>query len=106
MITAEVELFSRSFADAAASQLKLIAFACNRVSFASGEEIFRQGDDADAAFVVLDGRVDTYVGADEQEVQVSQTLEGNELIEEMARQSTRQHAVTAKTRTAVTLLRL
>lgn len=84
MITAEVKPFSQFFADAAASQLKLIAFACDRVSFTSGEEIFRQGDDADAAFVVLDGRVDTYVGADEQEVQVSQTVEGNELIGEMA----------------------
>ena len=56
MITAEVEPFSQFFADAAASQLKLIAFACDRVSFTSGE----------------------------QEVQVSQTVEGNQLIGEMA----------------------
>jgi len=94
------------FADAAASQLKLIAFACDRVSFTSGEEIFRQGDDADAAYVVLDGRVDTYVGSGEQEVQVSQTVEGNQLIGEMALLSTRSRVVTARATTAATLLRL
>jgi len=106
MIAAEVEPLSQFFADAAASQLKLIAFACDRISFTSGEEIFRQGDDADAAFVVLDVRVDTYVEAGEQEVQVSQTVEGNQLIGEMALLSTRPRAVTAKATTAATLLGL
>ena len=48
MIAAEVEPLSQFFAYAAPSQLKLIVFACDQVSFASGEEIFCQGDDAEA----------------------------------------------------------
>ena len=56
--------------------------------------------------MVLDVRVDTYVGAGEQEVQVSQTVEGDQLIGEMALLSTRPRAVTAKATTAATLLGL
>lgn len=39
-------------------RLKMLAAVCDRIRFAPGEVVFRQGDDADAAYVVLDGTAD------------------------------------------------
>ena len=94
------------FENADAAQLKLLAFACDRVDYRAGEEIFHQDDEADAAYVVLNGRVDTFVGNGEAEVQVSQTEDGNQLIGEMALLSTRRRAVTARATTTATLLKI
>ena len=43
------------FAKMDASKLKLLAFASERVTFESGQELFHQGDLADAAYILLDG---------------------------------------------------
>jgi CRP-like cAMP-binding protein len=40
-----------------ADALKLIAFSAERRSFAAGESIFEQGDDADCAYFLLSGSV-------------------------------------------------
>jgi CRP-like cAMP-binding protein len=43
------------------SKLKLLAFASERVTFESGQELFHQGDLADAAYILLDGTADVQV---------------------------------------------
>ncbi len=39
-------------------KLKLLAFASQRVTYNSGDDLFRQGDPGDSAYVILDGNVD------------------------------------------------
>lgn len=49
------------FAPLDTPRLKLIAFTCERMSFARGQILFRQGDVADAAYVILSGTADVFM---------------------------------------------
>jgi putative ABC transport system ATP-binding protein len=49
------------FATIDTGRLKLIAFTSERLSFAAGQTLFRQGDPSDAAYVVLSGTVDVFL---------------------------------------------
>ncbi|MFT4132246.1 cyclic nucleotide-binding domain-containing protein [Labrys sp. (in: a-proteobacteria)] len=42
-------------------RLKLIAFTCERISFEQDQILFRQGDLADAAYIILSGTVDAFI---------------------------------------------
>jgi CRP-like cAMP-binding protein len=46
------------FASIETMRLKLLAFACDRVTYAAGSMLFRQGDAADATYVILSGRAE------------------------------------------------
>ena len=46
------------FADLDTAHLKLIAFTSERIAFAAGDVLFRQGDEPDAAYVILSGEAD------------------------------------------------
>jgi CRP-like cAMP-binding protein len=46
------------FSGLSTSELKLLAFASQQLSFAPGETLMRQGDPADCAYVILEGEVD------------------------------------------------
>ena len=48
----KVPLFSR----VAPAKLKLLAFTSDRVSYNEGQTLFHQGDEGDAAYVVLSGK--------------------------------------------------
>lgn len=58
----EVQMLRRVplFSGIDAGKLKLLAFASDRVNYRDGEVLFRQGDDGDAAYVILSGVVDVY----------------------------------------------
>jgi CRP/FNR family transcriptional regulator, cyclic AMP receptor protein len=62
-IVDEVETLRRIplFAKMDASKLKLLAFASERVTFDSDQELFHQGDSADAAYILLDGSASVVV---------------------------------------------
>lgn len=47
------------------NKLKLLAFASDRVAYGEGEVLFEQGDDADAAYIVINGNADVLVSSDE-----------------------------------------
>jgi CRP-like cAMP-binding protein len=47
-----------------ANKLKLLAFASDRVSYDAGEVLFEQGDDADAAYIVIRGLADVIINTD------------------------------------------
>ena len=51
-----------------ANKLKLLAFASDRVTYEPGETVFSQGDDADAAYIVIDGAADVLVHAEGSDV--------------------------------------
>ncbi|HEV8391482.1 MAG TPA: Crp/Fnr family transcriptional regulator [Dongiaceae bacterium] len=59
----DVEALKRTplFAKVEPAKLKLMAFAAERTQFRKGEEMFHQGDLADAAYIILDGRADVVV---------------------------------------------
>jgi CRP-like cAMP-binding protein len=58
-INQEVELLRRipMFSKIDPAKLRLLAFASERVTFAPGEVLYRQGDPADAAYLIIDGGV-------------------------------------------------
>ena len=49
------------FAKIDASKLKLLAFTSERVSYDPGQNLFKQGDSGDAAYIILDGEADIIV---------------------------------------------
>ena len=59
----DVEALKRMelFAKVEPAKLKLMAFAAERTQFRKGEEMFHQGDAADAAYIILEGKCDALV---------------------------------------------
>ena len=70
------------FAKMETSKLKLLAFASEIVEFEDGDVVFRSGDSADYAYVIMDGAVDVITETDAGPV-VSVTLRQNQLIGEL-----------------------
>lgn len=52
------------FRDIRSSNLKLLAFGSKRVTFETGESLFHQGDQGNAAYVILSGEVDILLDDD------------------------------------------
>ena len=71
------------FAKLDTSKLKLLAFTSEMVHYADGETIFRQGDSADCAYVIMDGGVDV-ISETESGPLVAITLRQNQSFGEMA----------------------
>jgi CRP-like cAMP-binding protein len=65
------------FANIEAARLKLLAFASERVSFPPGEILFHQGDDSDAAYVILKGRADVNLNTGDQQITVASIGDGS-----------------------------
>jgi CRP/FNR family cyclic AMP-dependent transcriptional regulator len=51
------------FAKIEPSKLKLLAFTSERLSFDPDQQLFRQGDPGDAAYIVIDGEVSILIDA-------------------------------------------
>ncbi|WP_332688422.1 cyclic nucleotide-binding domain-containing protein [Bosea sp. (in: a-proteobacteria)] len=51
------------FGDLDTARLKLLAFTGERTVFAAGDVLFRQGDESDAAYVLLSGTADVMIAA-------------------------------------------
>ena len=81
----EVSLLRRIplFAHIETAKLKLLAFTSERLAFDSGQELFRQGDAGDAAYVILDGEADVLVSTPSGEVRVAH-LAKNSFVGEIA----------------------
>jgi CRP-like cAMP-binding protein len=62
-IQEDVEALKRIplFAKVEPAKLKLLAFAAERAQYMPGEALFHQGDQADAAYIVLGGKADVLV---------------------------------------------
>ena len=59
----EVDMLKRIplFAQIEPPKLKLIAFTSERVAFDAGHTLFRQGDAANAAYVIVEGKAEVIV---------------------------------------------
>ncbi|HEX6119286.1 MAG TPA: Crp/Fnr family transcriptional regulator [Dongiaceae bacterium] len=59
----DVEALKRMemFAKVEPAKLKLMAFAAERAQFRKGEEMFHQGDAADAVYIILEGTADVVI---------------------------------------------
>lgn len=71
------------FSNVEPSQLKLLAFTSDRLTFAPGQELFHQGDSGDTAYIIMDGEADVTVGTPAGEISVAKVSK-NDLIGEIA----------------------
>lgn len=62
----EVDLLRKipMFAKIDPAKLKLLAFTSERISYADGDVLFRQGDVGDAAFVIISGEAEVSIDTD------------------------------------------
>jgi CRP/FNR family transcriptional regulator, cyclic AMP receptor protein len=81
----EFELLRRVpfFAEIEPAKLKLLAFTSERVGFDPGKLIVRQGDPADAAYLIIDGEAEVIVATAAGPATVA-TLGANEIFGEIA----------------------
>ena len=81
----EFELLRRvpMFAEIEPAKLKLLAFMSERVAFDPGKRLMRQGDPADAAYLIIDGYAEVIVETPAGPVIVA-TAGPNETVGEMA----------------------
>jgi len=71
------------FAKVEPARLKLLAFTSERLEYLSGDELFRQGDYGDAAYIILKGEADIMVDTPNGAVKVA-SLGKNDIIGEIA----------------------
>ncbi|MBN9070640.1 MAG: cyclic nucleotide-binding domain-containing protein [Rhizobiales bacterium] len=64
-------------------KLKLLAFTSDRVSYSAGQVLFRQGEEGDAAYVILSGTADILVETDGGQIKVAE-VEPNAIVGEIA----------------------
>ncbi|HEX3953822.1 MAG TPA: cyclic nucleotide-binding domain-containing protein [Stellaceae bacterium] len=81
----EYELLRRVpfFSEIEPAKLKLLAFMSERVGFDAGKTLFRQGDQADAAYLIIEGEADISVETPSGPVTIA-TLGTHEIVGEIA----------------------
>ena len=84
-LSEEVEMLRKIplFAGIDPGKLKLLAFASDRKVFQKGQDVFKQGEIGDAAYVIINGIADIVVDGEEGEVIVAQ-VGANEFVGEIA----------------------
>ncbi|HEX2479785.1 MAG TPA: cyclic nucleotide-binding domain-containing protein [Geminicoccaceae bacterium] len=84
-LTKDVEVLRNIplFAKVDPAKLKLLAFTSDRLHYASGDALFQQGDNGDAAYVILEGEADVLVDTPQGALKVA-TLGKNDIIGEIA----------------------
>ena len=80
-IQEDVELLRRipMFTKVEPAKLKLLAFTSERIVYEPGQDLFRQGDMADAAYIIVDGDADVIVDSPKGPLTVAR-LGKNEII--------------------------
>ncbi len=71
------------FAGVEPAKLKLLAFTSDRVTYTAGQTLFHQGDEGDAAYVILSGTADILVDSGKGQIKVAE-LEPNSIVGEIA----------------------
>ncbi|MCW5774390.1 MAG: Crp/Fnr family transcriptional regulator [Rhodospirillaceae bacterium] len=81
----EVELLRNipMFANIEPSKLKLLAFTSERMTFKSGDVLFKQGDAGDSAYVIIVGEADVMVDTPKGPLTVAK-LKRNDIVGEIA----------------------
>jgi CRP-like cAMP-binding protein len=81
----EVELLRNipMFANIEPSKLKLLAFTSERMTFKSGDTLFKQGEPGDSAYVIIDGEASVIVDTPKGPLTVAK-LKRNDIVGEIA----------------------
>lgn len=93
------------FAGVAPAKLKLLAFTSDRVSYQAGQILFNQGDEGDAAYVVLSGKADIIVDSPSGQIKVAE-VEPNQIVGEIAILCDVSRTATVKASTQLEALRI
>ena len=93
------------FRDIDPARLKLLAFTSERVNFAEGQKFFQQGDAADAAYVVLQGKADVTINSPGGDIKVAE-LGQNAIVGEMGILSDSPRSATIVAAAPTTALRI
>jgi CRP/FNR family cyclic AMP-dependent transcriptional regulator len=103
----EFELLRRIpfFSDMEAPRLKLLAFMSQRVAFDAGRVLFRQGDAADAAYLIIEGEADILVETATGPITIA-TLRANDILGEMAILCDVPRTATVRAKTRLVALRI
>jgi CRP-like cAMP-binding protein len=103
----EVELIRRFpiFSKIQPAMQKLLCFSSERLTYEAGQVMFRAGDAADAAYVIIDGGVDITVPTSTGAILVNQ-LKQNDIIGEIAIFGDVPRTATATATTKVEALRI
>ncbi|NND48734.1 MAG: cyclic nucleotide-binding domain-containing protein, partial [Rhizobiales bacterium] len=103
----EVELLRRIpiFAKIEPARLKLLAFTSERVTYEPGQEICRQGDIGDAAYLVISGEAGILVDTPTGPLQIAEVSK-NALVGEIAIINDVPRTATVKASTRVEALRI
>ncbi len=87
------------------ARLKLLAFTSERVHFAAGQRFFSQGDAADAAYVILEGKANVSLDTPNGEITVAE-LGQNAIVGEMGILSDSPRSATVVAAQPTTALRI
>ena len=81
----EVELLRKipMFTNIEPAKLKLLAFTSERLSYADGEVLFRQGEQGDAAFLIITGEADVTIETEKGPLTVA-TVGNHDFVGEIA----------------------
>lgn len=103
----EVQMLRRVplFSGVDPTKLKLLAFTSDRVNYGAGENLFRQGDSGDAAYVILTGKADILVEAPGGQIKVAE-VESNSIVGEIAILCDVSRTATVKASTHLEALRI
>ena len=87
------------------ARLKLLAFMSERVGYDAGKTLFYQGDQADAAYLILEGEADIIIDAPSGPLIVA-TLSANDIVGEMAILGDVPRTATVRAKTRLVALRI
>jgi hypothetical protein len=93
------------FANLDPTRLKFLAFTAERKTYQPGEQLIREGEEGDAAYVILDGLAEVLVGEGENE-KVLFTLGRSRVVGELALLNDAKRSATVRAVEPVTALRL
>jgi len=106
-LTEEVELLRNIplFCKIEPSKLKLLAFTSERITYAEQDVLFEQGDNGDAAYIIVGGEADVVVNTPGGPLVVA-TLKQNEIVGEIAILCDVPRTATVRAKTELTTLRV
>ena len=93
------------FAEIEPARLKLLAFMSERVGYDAGKALCVQGDQADAAYLIIEGEADIVVDTPTGPLTIA-TLGANEIVGEMAILCDVPRTATVRARTRLVALRI
>jgi CRP/FNR family transcriptional regulator, cyclic AMP receptor protein len=93
------------FAGIEPARLKLLAFMSERVGYDAGKTLFYQGDQADAAYLILEGEADIIIETPSGPLTVA-TLGANDIVGEMAILGDVPRAATVRAKDRLVALRI